>query len=68
MQRAMMPGVAFGQIHGDLNGHRTAAILQPPRQGRACQHRGEAERVAGHNVDARQQPLPLLASAKLSKA
>src|SRR5208337_5514002 len=38
----------------------TPAILQPPRQGCACQNGGEAERVAGHNIDAGQEPLSLL--------
>src|SRR5208337_237216 len=38
----------------------TPAILQPPRQGSASQNGGEAERVAGHNVDAGQEPLSLL--------
>src|SRR5208337_1261120 len=31
-----------------------------PRERSASQYGGEAERVAGHNVDAGQEPLPLL--------
>src|SRR6266446_5401717 len=37
-----------------------AAILQPAGECGASQDGGEAERVAGHDVDTRQEPLSLL--------
>ena len=37
-----------------------AAILQPAGKGGATEHCGEAERVAGHDVDAGQESLSLL--------
>jgi hypothetical protein len=66
MERTMMPGIAFGQIDGDLNRHTLqrhpmpAAILQPAGKRGASQDGGETERIAGHYVDAGQEPLSLL--------
>jgi hypothetical protein len=52
MQRAMMPGIAFGEIDGDLNRHNfgrrdsvchfTTSYLQPPGECRPGEHCGEA--------------------------
>ena|ERR1022692_765931 len=41
-----------------------AAILQAPGQGGASQYGGQAECVAGHDVDAGQEPLSLLHKRK----
>jgi hypothetical protein len=60
MQGTMMPGVALGEIDGDLNGHRLElchsadCYLQPSGKRGATQDGGQAERVAGYDVDANQ--------------
>src|SRR5215467_1964382 len=41
MQRAMAPGIAFGEIHGDLHGHGSShSTILAPAQRRQARRRG----------------------------